>query len=77
MGIRELLVLGQMDCLDAWEQDHTFNFDNIKIVDRADNYKTWMILEMKHIASNPNSINQRTDTDNLSVFYMSLLNRKN
>ena len=61
----------------AWEQDHTFNFDNIQIVDRADNYKKRMILEMTHIASNPNSIKQRTDTDNLSIFYMSLLNNKN
>ena len=61
----------------AWEQDHTFNFDNIQIVDRADNYKKRMILEMTCIASNPNSINQRTDTDTLSVFYISLLNNKN
>ena len=58
----------------AWEQDHTFNFGNIQIVDRADKHKKRIILEMTHIASNPNSINQRTDTDNLSVFYMSLLN---
>ena len=56
---------------------HIFNFDNIQIIDRADNYKKRMILEMTHIASNTNSINQRTDTDNLSVFYMSLLNNKN
>ena len=48
----------------AWEQDRTFNFDNINIVDRTDNYKKWMVLEMTHIASNPNSIKQRTDTDN-------------
>ena len=61
----------------AWEQDHTFNFENIQIVDRADNYKKQMILEMTHIASNPISINQRTDTNNLSVFNMSLLNNKN
>ena len=61
----------------AWEQDHTFNFDHIQIVDRADNYAKRMILEMTHIARNPNSINQRTDTDNLSVFSMSLLTNKN
>ena len=59
----------------AWEQDQTFNFDNIQIVDRADNYKKRMILKMTHIASSPNSINQRTDTNNLSVLHMSLLNK--
>ena len=61
----------------AREKDHTFNFDNIQIVDRAENKKKRMILARTHIASNPNSINQRTDTDNLSVFYMSLLNNNN
>ena len=29
----------------AWEQDHTFNFNNIQTVDRTDNYKKRMILE--------------------------------
>ena len=32
-----------------WHQDHTFNFNNIKIVDRSDHYKKRMILEMTHI----------------------------
>ena len=54
----------------------TFSFDNVQIVDKSSNYKKPMILEMTHIASNPNSINQRSDTENLSVFYHPLLNRK-
>ena len=58
----------------AWQQDHTFNFDNVQIVDRSDNYKKRMILEMTHIAINPKTVNQRTDIDNLSVFYHLLLN---
>ena len=60
----------------AWHQDHTFDFDNVQIVDQSDNYRKRMILEMTHIASNPNTINQRTDTDNLSVCYNSLLNNR-
>ena len=60
----------------AWHQDHTLDFDNVQIVDRSDNYRKQMILEMTHIASNPNTINQRTDTDNLSVLYDSLLNSR-
>ena len=60
----------------AWHQHHTFNFNNIKIVHRSDHYKKRMILELTHIASNPHGVNQRTDTDNLSVFYLPLLNNK-
>ena len=37
-----------------------------------DHTRKRMILEMTHIASNPDTINQRTDTDNLSVFIIIL-----
>ena len=60
----------------AWHQDHTFDFDNVQIVDRSDNYRKRIILEMSYIASNPNTMNQRTDTDNLSIFYHLLLNNR-
>ena len=60
----------------AWHQDHTFDFDNVQIVDRSDNYRKQMILEMTHIASNPNVIKERTDTDNSSVVYHLLLNNR-
>ena len=60
----------------TWRQDHKFNFDQVKIVDRSNNYKKRMILEMTHIASNAHTVNQRTDTDNLSAFYFPLLNKK-
>ena len=50
--------------------NHTFNFNNVKIVYRSDHYKKRMILEMIHIASNPLAANQRTETDNL--FFISL-----
>ena len=35
-----------------------------------------MIVEMTHIAVNPHAVNQRADTENLSVFYLPLLNEK-
>ena len=60
----------------AWHQDHTFDFDNVQVIDRSDNYRKRMIVEMTHIANNPNTINQRTDTDNLSVFYHLHLNNR-
>ena len=60
----------------TWQQDHTFSFDNVQIVDKSVNYKKRMILEMNHIASNPNLINQRSDTENLSVLYHPLLKSK-
>ena len=28
----------------AWHQDHKFNFDEVKIIDRSDNYKKRIIL---------------------------------
>ena len=60
----------------TWCQDHKFNSDEVKIVDRAKNYKKRMILEMTHIVSNPLAVNQKTDTDNLSAFFLPLLNNK-
>ena len=60
----------------AWHQDHKFNFDEVKIIDRSDNYKKRMILEMTHIAGNPHAVNQWADIENLSVFYIPLLNDK-
>ena len=55
---------------------NTFSFDNVQIEDKSVNYKKRMILEMAHMAINLNSINQRSDTENISVFYHPLLNIK-
>ena len=60
----------------AWHHDHTFNFQDVKILDRSNFYKKRMTLEMTHIASNPHAVNQRTDIENISVFYLPLLNDK-
>ena len=60
----------------AWHHDHTFNFQDVKILDRSNFYKKRMTLEMTHIASNPHAVNQRTDIYNLSVFYLPLSNDK-
>ena len=60
----------------AWHQDQKFNFDEVTIIDRSDNYKKRIILEMTHIANTSHSVNQRTDTENLSVSYLPLLNNQ-
>ena len=45
----------------TWRQDHKFNFDRVKIIDRSSNYKKRMILEMTHIVSIPmQSIKEQT-----------------
>ena len=60
----------------AWHQDHKFNFDEVTIIDRSDNYRKRMILTMTHKATTAHSVNQRTDTQNLSVFYLPFLNNQ-
>ena len=60
----------------AWHQNHKFNFDEVTMIDRSDNYKKRMILDVTHIASTSHSVNQRTDTENSSVFYLPLLNNQ-
>ena len=36
----------------AWQQDHTFSYDSVQIVDKSVNYKKGMILKITHIDSN-------------------------
>ena len=48
------------------------NFDEVNIIDRYDNYKNRMILEMTYVAGSLHAVNQRADTGNLSVFYIPL-----
>ena len=58
----------------AWHQDHKFNFAEIKIIDRSDNYKKRIIFEMSNIAGDPHVVNPKTDTENLSIFHLLFLN---
>lgn len=57
--------------------DHNFDFINVSILQQEPNLKKRMFLEMIHIGLNQNSINNRTDIDNLSNGYSNLLNLKN
>lgn len=54
--------------------DHNFNFDAYEILDTETNFKKRNISEMIHIQIN-NSINKRTDTDNLSKIYTFILDK--
>ena len=60
----------------AWKQDQKFNFNAVTITGGFDNYKKRMILEITHITSTSNSVNQRIDAENLLVFYLSLLSNQ-
>lgn len=54
--------------------DHVFDFDAFKILDTETNFKKRNISEMIHIQIN-NTINKRTDTDNLSKIYTFILDK--
>lgn len=59
------------------EQNCAFNFEEIKIIDTEENLGKRLLLEMMHINGNKDCVNIRTDVDNLSVIYKSLLNKFN
>lgn len=54
---------------------HTFDFDNVKILDVESNYYNRIFLEMVHINYTSNTVNYRTDTQNLSNIYAYLFTR--
>ena len=49
--------------------DHSFGIDSVKIVDRSMKRANLPILESCHIKNTPNTVNKRTDTDNLHAAY--------
>lgn len=51
---------------------HNFDFSKISILDREDNYRKRCVSEMIHIYLN-NTVNLKTDTNNLSCLYNGLL----
>jgi len=61
-------------CLDT---GHNFNFDTPKILQYEHNYFRRLFHEMIHIKKNKNSINFRSDIQNLSSIYTNLLNFPN
>ncbi|XP_055527416.1 uncharacterized protein LOC129720029 [Wyeomyia smithii] len=55
------------------DHQHTFNLSNTKIVDRSYRSTDLPILEMCHIYNTPNTVNFRTDVDNLNTTYAGIL----
>ncbi|XP_072380769.1 uncharacterized protein [Diabrotica undecimpunctata] len=53
--------------------DHRPDYEQIKIICTESNHFKRSFLEMCHIFLNPSSMNKRTDIDNLSLLYHSLL----
>ncbi|XP_044752677.1 uncharacterized protein LOC123312358 [Coccinella septempunctata] len=53
-------------------ESHNFDFDNVEILDYESNWKKRNISEMIHIRLN-NTVNHRTDTQDLSQLYTNLL----
>lgn len=54
-------------------QQHRFNFEETKVVDHSRNTNTLAFLEMCHIYNTPNTVNRRTDVDNLNTAYAAIL----
>ncbi|XP_062713448.1 uncharacterized protein LOC134290344 [Aedes albopictus] len=52
---------------------HRFNVNNPSIIDITYKRQALQVLEMFHIATTPNTVNRRTDTDHLSCAYANLL----
>lgn len=52
---------------------HTFNFDNTQLLDSSRKKQNLPTLETCHIINTPNTVNKRTDTDNLSSTYAGIL----
>ncbi|XP_044762030.1 uncharacterized protein LOC123319226 [Coccinella septempunctata] len=57
------------------ENNHTFNFENTRILDREKNKRTREFLEMICIKRNPNSINDRTDINGLNKIYSTIIKK--
>ncbi|XP_055604423.1 uncharacterized protein LOC129752680 [Uranotaenia lowii] len=56
------------------ETGHRFNITQTKILDSSFNTHTLKFLEMCHIFNNPNTVNLKTDTNNLNAMYANILN---
>lgn len=52
---------------------HSFNFNDVKIINKETKYKARNILEMIQIKNHPNAVNDRTEIKHLSKIYNSIL----
>lgn len=55
------------------DHQHSFNLSNTKIIDRSYRSSDLPILEMCHIHNTPNTVNYRTDVENLNTTYAGIL----
>lgn len=55
------------------EQEHHIDLDSVEIVDKTSSYNKRLIMEMIHIQREQNSINKKSDVQNLSNIYTFLL----
>ncbi|XP_055526059.1 uncharacterized protein LOC129728069 [Wyeomyia smithii] len=54
-------------------QNHRFDFQQTKIIDRHNKPQALPFLEICHIANTENSINKRTDTEGLNTIYAGII----
>lgn len=52
---------------------HTFDFNNVSVLQKEQNTRARGILEMIEIKKYPNSVNDRSEIENLSKIYFQLL----
>ena len=57
----------------AYKFKHSFDFKEVNILEHEQNLKKRLCLEMIHIKTNNNSINFRTDIENLSDIYFNII----
>lgn len=59
-------------------EDHRFDFDNVRILEREANYRKRMLLEELHIKSSRNCVNSKSiETKNVNDIYLPLLRKIN
>lgn len=58
-------------------QDHKIDLDNVEILTTDQNYERRIFLEMVNINKFDNTMNKKTDTQNLNVIYTYLLDYNN
>lgn len=61
----------------ALNTGHSFNFKEPKILATENNYRKRTILEMIHIKTTKNTVNKKSDTDNLHSIYATILRTNN
>lgn len=54
---------------------HSFNFDAIAIIGKQKNYKKRLLNEMIEIKKERNSVNKRTDIENLNAAYYNIIEK--